>query len=199
MLRPSLTTELLVQVSWASPNRWPVEMTTSLLYHHVYMFSSAICIQNLTYLLCQMQTFINLYLNKPSTMGGGLCPRKETYSLLLFVWGYCWISFIEGTSTLGRTRKPSHTQDLQSPISESHSQQRPLETDSSQNYLELPDPDTHILIADEESQEGDKSDSKYSNIACRPAEGKVRHWSEDQPRTGENSAMKLFSRLSEIK
>ena len=56
----------------------------------------------------------------------------------------------------------------------------------------MPDPETHILIADEEDLlpgRGDNSESSYSNIACRPAEGKVRHWSEDQPRTGESGGI----------
>ena len=79
-------------------------------------------------------------------------------------------------------KHPSHD-------TESQSNRHPLETDQSQHYLELPDPETHILIADEEDLlpgRGDNSESSYRNIACRPAEGKVRHWSEDQPRTGES-------------
>ena len=84
-------------------------------------------------------------------------------------------------------KHPSHD-------TESQSNRHPLETDQSQHYLELPDPETHILIADEEDLlpgRGDNSESSYSNIACRPAEGKVRHWSEDQPRTGESGRTRM--------
>lgn len=75
-----------------------------------------------------------------------------------------------GTSTLGRPKKSTS---LLPDAQLTAAQDKQSEIESSQSYLELPDPDTHILVFDTEQRE-----DNYK-VDSQPAElGKVRHWSD---------------------
>ena len=69
---------------------------------------------------------------------------------------------------MGRPKKDKSTLATEPPLSD-----RQPEIESSQNYLELPDPDTHILIVESEPREDD-----YQLDCALIEQGKVRHWSE---------------------